>query len=500
MNTQSPRTPGTPLKFDPTRESLQQYKCPEWFRDAKFGIWAHWGPQSVPMIGDWYARNMYLQGNPQNLHHCRVYGHPSKFGYKDLVRLWKAEKFDPENLVDLYCRAGAKYVYTCGAHHDNFDCWDSKHHAWNSVNVGPGKDIVGLFAEATRSVGLKFGVTEHLERTWSWFNTNKGSDTYGPFKGVPYDGNDPAYQDFYLEKHGDSSPSYPQSAPETWMRHWQDRMIDLIKQYEPDLFYTDGAIPFGKIGLEVMAEFYNQNLASKGRLEAVYALKDHKHLERVGYHGEYREGIGVLDVERGVVDDIHLNPWQTDTCIGGWYYKSEIEYKSPGEVISMLVDIVSKNGNLLLNFPLKPDGTLDDEEIWIAEEIGRWMDVNGEGIYGTRPWHIYGEGPTRLESGLFAEDKKKKFTARDIRFTQKGDALYACILGWPDNGRIQIESLRHLNDTRLLKSVELLGHGPVEYIRRGDENVYGERGLIILLPEKKPCSHAWILKIELLPE
>jgi alpha-L-fucosidase len=481
-------------RFESTWESLQHYKCPEWFRDAKFGIWAHWGPQGVPMIGDWYARNMYMQGHPHYEHHCRVYGHPSKFGYKDLLDLWKAENFDADALVGLYKRIGAKYFMTCAAHHDNFDCWNSKHHKWNAVNMGPKKDIVGLFAEAAKKAGLKFGVTDHLERAYSWFNTNKGADLTGPYAGVPYDGNDPEYADFYFEPHSEHSSCYPQTAPESWMRHWQARMQDVIDQYDPDVFYTDGAVPFGEIGLELMAEFYNRNIERRGgKLEAVYALKDHEHLKDYGYHGEYREGVGVLDVERGVTDGIHVNPWQTDTCVGEWYYKAQTTYKTPTEIITMLIDIVSKNGNLLLNFPVRPDGTLDEEELWIAEQIGQWMDLNSEGIYETRPWEVFGEGPTRLDAGLFAEREKKAFTAKDFRFTQKGNTLYVYCLGWPENGVLNISSLRHGHGPETIRGVELVGHGPVPYMRTARD----WEGLAVNLPKEAPCAHAWLLKVSI---
>jgi alpha-L-fucosidase len=478
-----------PANFSPTWESLQRYQCPEWFRDAKFGIWAHWGPQGVPMQGDWYARFMYVEGHPLYLHHWRTYGHPSKFGYKDLVKQWKAENFDPDRLMEIYKNAGARYFVACGAHHDNFDCWNSKHHPWNSVRVGPGKDIVGMFADAARSAGLRFGVTEHLERAWSWFNTNKGADKSGPFAGVPYDGNDPAYAELYFEPHTETSWVYPQAAPESWKRQWQVRMMDLIDQYDPDLFYTDGGIPFGKVGLELMTHYYNRNIERHGGLEAVYALKNHEHMAANGNHGEYREGIGVLDVERGVVDGIHDLPWQTDTCIGEWYYKAQALYKTPGEVIATLVDIVSKNGNLLLNFPVRPDGTLDEMEEWIAGEIGRWMTVNGEAIYGSRPHTVFGEGPTRLGAGLFAEREKKCFTSKDIRYTRNGDTLYAFILAWPEDRELVMTELAEDHGPATVKEVELLGGGPVSAWGR-----FGN-GLQVTLPTRRPCDHVFVLKI-----
>ncbi|MBN1553278.1 MAG: alpha-L-fucosidase [Phycisphaerae bacterium] len=240
------------VPFEPTWESLTTYTCPEWFRDAKFGVWAHWGPQSVPRIGDWYARNLYLEDHPQGIHHRRVYGHPSKVGWKDMVKLWKAENFNPEALIEKYKSCGAKYFSACAAHSDNFDCWNSKHHAWNSVKVGPKKDIVGLWAKATRAAGLRFGVTEHNGRSYSWFNTNKGADKTGPYAGVPYDGSDPEYVDFYSPPHDDTSCNYPLNPSEEFKESWRKRTMDLIDQYDPDLLYTDGGVPFGEIGREVI--------------------------------------------------------------------------------------------------------------------------------------------------------------------------------------------------------------------------------------------------------
>ena len=191
--------------FEPTWQSLQSFQCPEWFRAAKLGFWAHWGPQAVPMYGDWYARNMYLEGSDKYRFHWRTYGHPSKFGFKDICAAWKAENFDPDALMQQYQQAGARYFVALAVHHDNFDCWDSKHHGWNSVNIGPQKDIVGLWKQAATRYGLHFGVTEHLERSYSWFNTNKLADKAGPYAGVPYDGASSQYADFYFPHHGDVS-------------------------------------------------------------------------------------------------------------------------------------------------------------------------------------------------------------------------------------------------------------------------------------------------------
>ena len=229
--------------FDPTWESLRTFECPEWFRDAKLGIWAHWGPQCVPMYGDWYARNMYIEGHDQYLHHWRVYGHPSRVGYKDIVGLWKAERFDPDDLMDRYVRAGAKYFVAQAIHHDNFDNWDSTHNPWNAVRVGPGKNIVQLWQDAARKRELPFGLSEHLGATYKWFATNKGCDQAGPYAGVDYDGNDPRHEDLYLPNKGEVKDGWYTDNP-WWHQRWFDRMKDLLDQHAPDLLYSDGGVPF----------------------------------------------------------------------------------------------------------------------------------------------------------------------------------------------------------------------------------------------------------------
>lgn len=471
--------------FDSTWESLQTYRCPGWFRDAKFGVWAHWGPQAVPMVGDWYAGNLYDPEHPQGAHHRRVYGHPSQFGWKDIIPLWKAEKFDPDELMGLYQTSGAKYFTACGVHHDNYDCWDSTHHPWNAVKIGPGKDIVGLWKQAADAAGMRFGVTEHHARTLTWFGRFKGADASGPHAGVPYDTNDPRYADLYHPPHDEASIGYPHNPPQATVDDYVRRINDLVEKYDPDLLYTDGGVAFGAAGRGVIANLYNRNIERRGgNLEAVYAVKDPARHDGE-YLGDYREGIGVLDMERGVIDGIHANPWQTDTCVGDWYYKSDSIYKKPGEIITMLADIVSKNGNLLLNLPLHPSGTLDEEARWILAQIGGWLTVNGEAIYGTRPWKKFGEGGTRLASGSFAEKEAKAFTPADFRFTTKGDALYAIALGWPTDDWV-VTSV----DAGRVKQVSLLGHdGPLEWSATPD-------GLKIAPPARRPCDHAWCLRIE----
>ncbi len=457
--------------FDSSWESLCQHPCPEWFRDAKFGIWAHWGPQSVPRAGDWYARNMYRQGSPAYEHHLKNYGHPSKVGYKDIVQLWKAENFDADGLMQIYAQAGAQYFTMCAAHHDNFDCWNSHHHRWNCVQVGPERDIMRLFRDAAKKHNLRFGATNHLERSWSWFNTNKNADKDGPYCGIPYDGNDPAYEDFYFPPHDDKNYQFPIDPPASWCSRWAARMNDLFEQYDLDLFYIDGGVPFGEVGRKVIADFYNIHLKNRGSNEAVLALKNIQDFNKphwkgpgrprdddgnpLGGHGEYREGLGVLDVERSGVNEIHPAPWQTDTCIGDWFYKDNIEYKSPRLIIQMLADIVSKNGNLLLNFPLLPDGTLDERELDILKDVGDWMNVNGEAIFATRPWTHYGEGKD-FPSGLFAEPNQPPLSHGDFRFTQSKDGrtLYVIAMAYPREGGVwELTSLTDIS----IDAIHLLG-------------------------------------------
>lgn len=416
--------------FKPTQQSLKQYQYPQWFRDAKFGIWAHWGPQAVPRHGDWYARQMYVQGSDDYKYHLAHYGHPSKFGYKDIIPLWKAQRWDPEKLMALYKKAGAKYFVSMGTHHDDFFLWNSKIHKWNSVNYGPKKDVVGIWQMAAKKEGLKFGVSEHLGASFTWFQPSHGADTSGPFKGIPYDGADPMYQDLYHAKAAPDDKDWLSNNKE-WQREWFFSIKELIDNYHPDLLYSDSPFPFGEYGRNMLAHFYNDNITeNEGKLEAVYTCK------------EPSDGTWVEDLERGIQDSISPFPWQTDTSIGDWFYRTGQKYKTAAEVIQMLVDIVSKNGNLLINIVQTPEGDLEPDVLKIVNEIGMWTSVNGEGIYGSRPWKVYGEKPATailVKSGDFNEDQLK-YSAQDIRFTTKGNDLYVFCLGKPTSDII-IKSL-----------------------------------------------------------
>lgn len=467
--------------FEPTWESLSRYRCPDWFRDAKLGIFLHWGPTSISAAGTAYSRDMYIEGSEAYNIHLSKYGHPSKVGWKDIIPMWKAENWDPDYVVGVFKKAGARYIVPVASFHDNYDLWDSKHHRWNAVNIGPKKDIVGMWRESALKHGLRFGVSEHLERAYSWFNTNKGQDKDGPFADVPYDGNDPAYEDLYFPPHDDTVWWYPSNPPEWWKQQWFDRITDLIDNCKPDLLYTDGAVPFGDYGLRLMAHFYNSNIRwHAGSLEAVYNMKNIKN------HGEYHEGTCVEDLERGALDYLKTDPWQTDTAIGDWFYNENFGYKSARQIITMFVDIVSKNGNLLLDVGLKADGTFAEPELIVLRELADWMSTNSEAIYDSRPWHTYGEGPTAVTGNHFNESEMP-YTAHDIRFTTKGDTLYAIALAWPDSRQLTIKSLREAGER--VREVTLLGHaGALEFS-------LGPDGLSIMLPPDRPCRHAWVFRL-----
>ena len=459
--------------FEPTWESLRQYQCPDWFRDAKFGIWSHWGPQSVPMYGDWYARHIYVEGSDQYRYHLRKYGHPSKFGWKDVVKLWKAEKFDPDGLMDVYIRAGAKYFVAQAAHHDNFHNWNSSHHRWNSVSMGPGRDIVASWAEVARKRGLPFGFSEHIGATFTWYRPTKGADKAGPYAGVPYDGNDPAYEDFYLPNRDapEWNVEWYTSNP-WWHEKWYTYIKELIDLYQPDLLYSDGGVPFGSYGLNAIAHLYNTSARLHGGInQAVYNQKD---------RSSEVFTVGVLDIERSQLPGIFPYVWQTDTSVGDWFYNVRDVYKTPAQVTEMLVNIVSKNGNLLLNIPQRPDGTLDEECVYILESMASWMKVNGEGIYGTRPWTAAGEGSSQVVIEGFKEDAVP-WTVEDFRFTAKGNQVYAFQMKWPEGGKTVIRSLAK-GKVPNVALVKVLGFdGPVKFEQTS-------RGLALDLPELKPTD------------
>jgi len=494
--------PMAPGRFAPTWASLAHYRVPEWFRDAKFGIWAHWGPQCEPEQGDWYARQLYAEDHKQGKWHRTHYGHPSQFGFKDVIHRWKAENWNPDQLLALYQRAGAKYFFALANHHDNFDLWDSRYQPWNAMRVGPHKDLIAGWAAAARKHGLRFGVSVHAAHAWSWYEVAQGADRGGPFAGAPYDGKltardgkgqwwdglDP--QDLYEQRHA-PSPDFDQlnsihrrwnwdhgaTAPDqAYCERFYRRTLDLINRYQPDLLYFDDTAlplwPVSDAGLKIAAHFYNSNQARHdGRLEAVLFGKI--------LDEEQRRAI-TWDIERGVPAAILPFPWQTDTCLGSWHYDRAIYdrngYKSARTVIHLLADIVSKNGNLLLSVPVRGDGSIDDKETAILEDIAAWMAVNGEAIHATRPWKIFGEGPASEGAALtaqgFNEGKGKPFSAADVRYTmgKDGRTLYIIVLGVPTEP-LRLAAFGSAGGPRIVRLTALGSDAPVRWAQSADQLV-----------------------------
>ena len=460
--------------FKPDMDSLKQYQCPDWFRDAKFGIWAHWGPQAVPMDGDWYARGMYEPGNKHYRYHLAHYGHPSEFGYKDIIPLWKAEKWDPDRLMQLYQKAGAKYFVSMGSHHDNFFLWNSKLHKWNAVNMGPKRDVVGDWQKAAQKYGLKFGVSEHLGASFTWFQSSHRADKTGPKAGVPYDGADPKWQDLYHFPAEPGDTGWYSKNPK-WQQQWYNEIQELVDNYHPDLLYSDGGVPFGnQAGLSMIAHLYNSSAARNGgHAQVIYNCK------------QKSEGRWVEDLERGIMPKIDPYPWQTDTSIGDWFYDRNYKFRPVVWVIHMLVDNVSKNGNLLLNIVQRPDGSLDPEVEDMLQQLAKWNAIHGEAIFGTRPWLVYGESSVKVKGGHFGENYK--YNAHEIRFTTKGPTLYAIALGWPADRKLVVKSLAE--GAGKINDLSLLGYnGKVEWQQTPE-------GLVVTLPEQKVSEYTCAVKI-----
>lgn len=500
-------------KYQPTWESLAQREIPEWFRDAKFGIWAHWGPQCQPEAGDWYARGMYEEGSYAYKHHLENYGHPAEEGFMEIMNQWTAPNWDPDKLVKLYKDTGARYFMAMGNHHDNMDLWDSKYQKWNSMNIGPHRDILGEWEKASRRYELPFGVSIHSAHAWTWYEPSQGADKKGEKAGESYDarllrkedgkgkwweGLDP--EELYVQNHALSQPADNNwwdwtegtSMPsKEYLDNFYNRTTDMINRYNPDLVYFDDSFapfwPIDNTGLEVIAHYYNHNSAlNGGNLNSVVFAKK--------LNPEMQKAL-VWDVEKGVLDKCLDEPWQTCTCLGNWHYDrgvyNEDRYKSANTVIRMLVDIVSKNGNMLLSVPVRGDGTIDEKEEKILSEIKAWLDVNGEGIFETRPWSVtFGEGPSTLEDKPldgpgFNEHRSSAYTDEDIRFTTKGDNLYAHVMVWPEDNDVLITSLKNHN----VKGVKLLGGKSLKYKQTSD-------GLLVYLPKgKRPNEISPVIKI-----
>lgn len=514
----APLAARAPAPVEADWESLSDhFRTPDWFRDAKLGIWSHWGPQCVPEWGDWYARKMYVQGNPFYDHHLKTYGHPANTGFIDIIGQWRADKWQPEVLAAKFKAAGARYLVSMANHHDNFDNFASRFHSWNSTRVGPRCDIVGTWAKVARAEGLRFGVSNHAAHAWHWLQAAYGYDPEGPRRGQRYDafrlrkadgrgkywqGLDP--QALYTgpsmvvpdgistiakmdEWHLANDRKWTEAAPASnpgFSRNWLARQIDLVRRYDPDLVYFDNeGLPLDHFGLEAAAHYYNHSIARHGRLEGVLTGKKLSDGQRRAI---------TEDVERGWSADIRPQPWQTCTCIGDWHYDRKIfdskSYKTAEQVIQRLCDVVSKNGNLLLSVPQRGDGSIDAEEEKMLAGMTAWIAVNGEAVFASRPWARYGEGPVRPVEGMMNEARTSAFTAQDLRFTVREGKLYAAVMVWPKEP-LRIASLAAGASPVQVRRVSLLGGGQVPFTQDGS-------GLLVTLPESAKGAFVPVLRIE----
>lgn len=504
--------------FEPTWESINKNygKIPEWFREAKFGIWIHWGPQVSGRSGDWYARYLYNQGSVAYENHLKNFGHPSEVGYKDVLHQWNIDKWNPLSLMKLYKESGAKYVLILGVHHDNFDLWNSKYQPWNSVNVGPKRDILGEWKKAAVKEKMHFGVSFHHEYTWWWWQSAFGSDTTGPKAGVPYDGNltkedgkgkwweglDPR------QLYTIHMPEYPkveniafgkkgifslhQDYARKYATQWALRIQDVVEKYDPDFIYTDGnsTQPFSgyKSGsgfkcdaaARVIADYYNRTLKNHRKSNTFSVVK----------FSPINRGL-VTTKESGISGDIKTDQvWMAENAVGDWFYGPNFNYDVKA-VIWQLLEAVSRDGNYTVCVSLTPDGTFDQGAEKLLKDIGKWMKVNGEGIYGSRAWTKFSEGTISLPRGKLGKlQADTPFTGKDIRFTLgKDGALYAWLMAWPENNTAIIHSLAEYNGK--FKEVRLLGYkGKLKWKQTTN-------GLEVELPEGKSEAFAIGLRIDL---
>ncbi len=470
--------------FQPNWPSLGGFTTPRWYQDAKLGVFIHWGAYSVPAFGsEWYPRNMYRTNAPEFSHHLATYGSPSKFGYKDFIPLFRAERFDPKAWARLFKEAGIKYVVPVAEHHDGFPMYNSDCTDWSAAKMGPRRDIIGSLAKAVRKEGLVFGASSHRAEHWwfydraLWFESDVCNTNWAGLYG-------PARNQRLAENQ--SEPPDP-----AFLDDWLLRSCEIVDKYQPRLVYFDWWIcqPVFQAYLKRFAAYYYNRGAQWRKAVAINFKR---------WEGEsFPEATGVFDVERGQLNDIRPDFWQTCNSVSknSWGYITNHQYKTVEHILGDFLDIVSKNGALLLNIGPKPDGTIPEPEQQMLRELGRWLKVNGEAIYGTRPWKIFGEGPTAVGGGSFSDTKRQAFTSRDFRFTTKGPILYAIALAWPVEGRLVVESLAKGApfSPNTVEQVRLLGHsGRLNWTQSED-------GLLVTLPAKPPCDHAVTLGITFRP-
>ncbi len=469
-------------KFEANWESLKTYEVPEWWKNSKFGIYFHWGPYTVPAFDtEWYSHWMYNPGSKFEKYHEMVYGKTDKFGYKDFIPQFKGEKFDADEWAELFKEAGAQFAGPCAEHADGFAMWDSKLTNWNSVNMGPNVDVVAEMQRAIKKRGMKFIITYHRQWLYAWYPTwnkavdagdSKYSDLYGPY--VP-DGN--------FKVDGVQNFEADITAEDAFCKEWYDRLVELINNYDPDLVWFDNKLSIidEKYRRQFLTDYYNIGRERGKEVVCTYKFADMK------------EGTAILDLERARMSEKKDFNWLTDDSIdwGAWCDVQNPDYKTTNRLLDFMVDVVSKNGAVLLSVTPNKSGVMPDGVQQRLREMGAWLKLNGEAIYDTRPWVIYGEGPQEIVEGHLKERFTADAVAEDIRFTVNGDQLYATALGWPESGKILIKSLstteNYLNEP--VKKVTMLGS------KEKLEWKQTAKGLEVTFPSVKPCDHAFVLKI-----
>lgn len=439
-------------KFQDTWESLSRYEIPKWYRDAKFGIFVHWGVYSVPAFGsEWYPRNMYLKGTPEFEHHRKTYGDQKDFGYKDFIPLFRAERFDPEEWAELFQKTGARYAVPVAEHHDGFQMYKSELSHFNSYEMGPHRDVAGELRAALEERGIKYGASSHRVEHWFFMGHGKEfeSDVKEPLK--------PG--DFYWPAMPEPEPLdlYSKPAPgKEFLEDWLLRTCEIVDRYRPELVYFDWWIQHSSVKpyLRKFAAYY-YNRADQCGQGAIINYK----------YDAFPFGCAVVDMERGQFADAKPYFWQADTSVArnSWCYKENNTYKPVSEILCTLADVVSKNGCLLLNIGPKADGTIPEQDRSILLEIGEWLKANGEAIYGSIVWRVSEEGPTKAENGQFSDAEGTEYTEEDIRFTAKNSCIYAFVLRYPGNGVVRIRSLADKDAQKtpwfhgIIKHVSILG-------------------------------------------
>ena len=466
----------TGMCYEPTWDSVTRHPDPTWFADAKFGIYFHWGVYSVPAFKtEWYSHYMYVEGHACNKHHLEKYGSLKDFGYKDFIPMFKAEKFDADEWAELFKKSGARFAGPVAEHADGFAMWDSELTEWNAMDMGPKRDIVGAMEKAIRKQGLKFITTFHHQWLWRWYPTDDDST----------DASNPAYEGLYGPSLPESAWHYTNPKPlysKTFQKLWHDKIIEVIDKYKPDLLWFDNKMNHIDDSYKTDFLSYYYNRASEWGREVGVTYKK----------TDLEKGAGILDLERGRMSKLTDFIWLNDDSIdwNSWCDVENPDYKSTNRLIDGLVDIVSKNGNLLLNITPRANGEIPDAVKQRLLEMGEWLKINGEAIYGSRPWQVFGEGPTKVAEGHFGERKIKEFTASDIRFTTKDNALYAICLDWPGD-KLTIKLLGSTIPflTEKISSIKLLGSDDkIKWLRH-------ENGLTLQMPQTKPCQYAYSFKI-----